>query len=231
MQQGAGATASPVTLLTGLFADTGPRTDAFDIGARVRACAETMRPAAQAKGLVLRCEVDRDLPRRIVGDGLRLRQVVLNLLGNAIDSTRRGWVSVCAEPAWNDPGMVAISITDTGKGMAAAQLADARARADGDGGPALGLGLAVSGELARQMGGALTLTSEQGKGTRIELRVPLIVDALAVPTAMEIVDAVVVPLPKMLGRTGSVRTERRSRRPAGMAPPPPPGGVERRRQG
>ncbi|MGX7925582.1 sensor histidine kinase [Tsuneonella sp. HG094] len=220
-----------MTVLSGLFANPGPRADAFDIGARVRACVDIMRSAAQAKRLTLRCEIDRDLPRPTVCDGLRVRQVVFNLLGNAIDSTERGWVSVCVEEAWDQPGMVAISITDTGQGMATAQLADARARANGEGGPALGLGLTVSGELARQMGGALTLTSERGKGTRVELRVPLIVEAEPIPSVIEIIDAVVVPLPQRLGRTGSVRTERRSRTPAGVSPPLPPGGSDRRQQG
>ena len=217
-----------VTLLPGPFANADPRADFIDLGAWVRVCVEAVRPAAEGKGLVLRCEVDPDLPRHDIGDRPRLRQVVLNLLLNAIRSTARGWISICVEAAWDDPRTAAISITDTGAGMTAAELVEARARADGNGGAALGLGLAISGELARRMGGTLTLASECGKGTRAELRVPL----LRVPRpgggTMEIVAAIPATLPPRLGRSGTVRTDRRRRNASGMAPPPPDG-IERRR--
>ncbi|MCT2559853.1 PAS domain-containing sensor histidine kinase [Tsuneonella sp. YG55] len=129
------------------------------IAAHVGACAGAMRPAAEDKGLVLRCEIDPDLPDLVECDPLRLRQVVLHLIGNAVRFTEKGWISVCAEPAWDDPGTLAISVADTGTGM--------------DPGAGGGLGLAVSAEIARQMGGTLTHSSERGRGTRAELRVPL----------------------------------------------------------
>jgi PAS domain S-box-containing protein len=152
---------------------------AIPVADYVGACADAMRPAAVEKGLVLRCEVDPDLPHLLECDPLRLRQVLFHLIGNAVRFTERGWISICAEPAWDDPDTLAISVTDTGIGMegggarvapdgTGAHGADGRAR---EAGPRLGL--AVSAETARQMGGTLTLSSERGRGTRAELRVPL----------------------------------------------------------
>ncbi len=156
----------------------GART-AIDIGAKVRECAEQLRTSAEAKGLVLRCEVDPDLPATVECDALRLRQAVVNLIGNAIKFTQSGWVSVCTEPAWDDPDTLAISVADTGIGMSAEEVRAAMG-GEGTGGAsfardsvAAGLGLTISAELARLMGGSLALSSERGRGTRAELRLPL----------------------------------------------------------
>ncbi|ANY21271.1 Aerobic respiration control sensor protein ArcB [Tsuneonella dongtanensis] len=160
-------------------AATEVQVEPVDIGDKVRACADLMRPAAEAKGLVLRCEVDPDLPRRSACDALRLRQIVLNLIGNAVRFTPRGWVSVCVEPAWDDRTAVAISVTDTGIGMSRDEARAALGNEDPAGRLAharpssAGLGLTISAELARLMGGTLTLASEPGRGTRAELRLPL----------------------------------------------------------
>lgn len=131
--------------------------NAIDIGLRVHACADAMRREAERKGLVLRCETDPDLPTLADCDPTRFRQVVVSLLASAIESTASGWVSICAEPAWNDPGTVAISVTDTGHG----------ATAEGD------LALTICHELALLMGGTLTRSSEPGRGSRAELRLPV----------------------------------------------------------
>ena len=145
------------------------------IADEVRACAEAMRPAAEEKGLVLRCEVDPDLPDLVECDPLRLRQIMFHLIGNAVRFTAKGWISVCAEPAWDDPRILAISVTDTGNGLTGAEAAAASAAdpfaASPDGAP--GLGLAVGTGIALQMGGTLSHASERGKGTRAELRMPL----------------------------------------------------------
>ncbi|MGN3975292.1 ATP-binding protein [Tsuneonella sp. SYSU-LHT278] len=152
------------------------RFPAIAIADHVEACAEAMRPAAEDKNLVLRCAVDPDLPALAACDPVRLRQVLLHLIGNAVRSTDQGWISVCAEPAWDDPGTLAISVTDTGSGVDAGGI-DAGAPASPHA-PRKRCEnprwlLAEIADTARQMDGAVTLSSERGRGTRAELRVPL----------------------------------------------------------
>jgi CheY-like chemotaxis protein len=134
-----------------------------------------------------------------VGDPLRLKQILLNLLGNAIKFTERGEVGLRIESAriseisssldeTNDaatdgapmPGELLIVVYDTGLGMDEAQLkrlfqrfeqADGARTAARYGGT--GLGLAISRELALAMGGTIEVRSETGRGTEFELRLPL----------------------------------------------------------
>ncbi len=143
------------------------------IADRIDECIDLMRPMAEAKGVALRCTFDPDLPAMIECDPLRLRQVLLHLIGNAVHFTDAGWISVCAEPAWDDPRTLAISVTDTGAGMETAEMVSALGSSDGEELAGSSVGLAVSAETARQMGGVLTLSSERGRGTRAELRLPL----------------------------------------------------------
>ncbi len=143
------------------------------IAVRVGECADLMQPVAQAKGLALRCAIDPGLPAMLECDPLRLRQVLLHLIGNAIRFTDAGWISICAEPAWDDPCTLAVSVTDTGAGMETAEMVSALGSSEGDDVAGPRVGLAVSAETARRMGGVLTLSSERGRGTRAELRLPL----------------------------------------------------------
>lgn len=145
------------------IASTGPGPARVDIGQQVRGWVQSLRPMAEAKGLALRCAVDPDLRRQTECDVVRLRLIVLDLVGTAIARTHRGWVSVCVEPAWNDPRMVAISVADTGE-TAARALEDT-----GDD----SLALAITGALAQLIGASLTLSRQPGRGTRAEVRLPL----------------------------------------------------------
>lgn len=153
------------------------RFPAIAIGDHVDACAEAMRPAAEDKNLVLRCAADPDLPALAACDPVRLRQVLLYLIGNAVRSTEKGWISVCAETAWDDPGTLAISVTDTGSGVDA----DGIVAGGQPAGPVAPRQiceppqsrLAAIAEIVRQMDGTIILSSERGRGTRAELRLPL----------------------------------------------------------
>ena len=121
------------------------------------------------KGLALSCSVSRDLPRWVTGDPVRLRQVITNLVSNAVKFTATGEIRVVAEPG--PEGQVRIAVADTGTGIAPevqAKLFSEFTQADAStagrfGGT--GLGLAISRNLCRMMGGDLTVQSELGLGS------------------------------------------------------------------
>lgn len=151
-----------------------------DLRHALRNCIKLIEPAAAQKGLRVRFDVEPELPQFVLIDGLRLRQVVLNLLGNAVKFTERGGISIDARRGWhNGRANIEIMVADTGIGIAVdrqaaifeqfVQAEESTARRFGG----TGLGLAISSQLAQLMGGTLVLESEEGKGTRFTLRVPL----------------------------------------------------------
>ena len=83
---------------------------------------ELLAPRAQAKGLEIASDVDERLPERVIGDATRLRQVLLNLAGNAIKFTETGGVGVIVEPG-PTPGEIVFEVRDTGIGIAPEQQA------------------------------------------------------------------------------------------------------------
>ncbi len=148
----------------------------FDLENLLRGLEEMLRVRADAKGLTLTVELDPGMPRRVVGDESRLRQVLTNLLGNAIKFTERGGVMLRASGA---DGRGIFEVSDTGAGIAAAELEtlfepfvqteSGRKSKEGT-----GLGLAISRNFARMMGGDITATSEAGRGScfRLEISLP-----------------------------------------------------------
>ena len=129
---------------------------------------------ADKKGLELTCEIHDDIPEFVVGDATRLRQIVVNLIGNAIKFTERGEVAleVALESASPDSLKLHFVIRDTGIGIPANKLATIFRpfeQADGSttrkyGGT--GLGLAISAHLVELMGGRIWVESEPGSGSR-----------------------------------------------------------------
>jgi signal transduction histidine kinase/CheY-like chemotaxis protein len=140
----------------------------------LESAAELLAPRAHAKGIEVATYVSRKLPPIIIGDRNRLRQVVLNLMGNAVKFTEGGGVMLHATPASSQdpPGTVSISfeIIDTGIGISPSEqrrIFEMFAQASGDiagkfGGT--GLGLAISRDLVRRMGGDIECRSEPGSG-------------------------------------------------------------------
>ena len=164
----------------------------------LKGCAKLMTPLAAQKGLDFDVEVTAAVPDRIEGDSLRLRQIVLNLLGNAVKFTAAGGIVLRADAVTiDDAAVLEIEVRDTGIGIAPERqraVFDQFAQADGDtarryGGT--GLGLAISAQLARLMGGSLTLDSVPGRGSSFFLRVPLV--TLATPAATVSAPAAIVP--------------------------------------
>src|SRR5579872_188235 len=141
---------------------------------------ELLAPRAQLKGLEIAAYVDERLPAQVVGDMARLRQVLLNLAGNAIKFTERGGVALLAEPVDGSADEVVFTVRDTGIGIAEEarekifrefEQADDRTQRNYGG---TGLGLAISERLIRRMGGRITLDSTVDVGSTFEvaLRLP-----------------------------------------------------------
>lgn len=147
------------------------------IGFNLRdALEDTMRvlaPRAHQKGVELACHIQPDVPDALVGDPLRLRQIVVNLVSNAIKFTEHGEVvlSVQAEPRCNGELQLRFSVVDTGIGIPPekqAMIFEAFSQADSSttrhyGGT--GLGLAISSQLVELMGGRVSVESEPGRGS------------------------------------------------------------------
>jgi PAS domain S-box-containing protein len=139
---------------------------------------ELLAPRAQAKSLEIAAYVDDRLPSEVVGDAARLRQVLLNLAGNAIKFTATGGVALIVEPGiW--PNEISFLVRDTGIGIAPEaqerifrefeQADDRIARSYGG----TGLGLSISERIVKRMGGRITLESQIGAGATFEVSVPL----------------------------------------------------------
>ena len=148
-----------------------------------RCCDETvrlLRPQAEIKDLELSLERDADLPRYLHGDDHRLRQILINLIGNAIKFTEKGRVrvSVDAEQRADGSVMLHCAIADTGIGIPKDMLTgifERFSQADAAisrrfGGS--GLGLAISRRLAEAMGGRITVSSEIGTGSCFTIELP-----------------------------------------------------------
>ena len=132
-----------------------------------------LHPAATQKGLALDLERSPEIPERLLADPLRLRQVLLNLMGNAIKFTQKGSVTLEARLDSDDPNSVLLRfwVQDTGPGIAADKqklIFEAFSQADGSitrkhGGT--GLGLTISSKLVKMMGGRIWVESEPGLGS------------------------------------------------------------------
>ncbi len=148
--------------------------------------------SARSRGIGLSCLVEAGVPRRVRADGVRIRQVLTNLLGNAVKFTEEGEVALRVAPGVEpapspdgDRSQVEFTVTDTGIGIAPEALARifepftqadaATARRFGG----TGLGLAISRRLVELMGGDLEVASEAGRGSCFRFR--LIVSALPGP--------------------------------------------------
>jgi len=145
----------------------------FDLHELVREVAETFAEMAQGKGLRLTCTLPPNLPKRLIGDPGRLRQILTNLIGNAVKFTEKGRVEVLAQPVTLDASsaFIGFEVSDTGIGIALDKqhhVFDAFAQADGSttrryGGT--GLGLSIAKQLCELMDGSIELDSEPDHGS------------------------------------------------------------------
>jgi signal transduction histidine kinase/CheY-like chemotaxis protein/ligand-binding sensor domain-containing protein len=148
----------------------------FDIRAVAHDVEHVLRLRAEEKGLRFTCELDEaSLPRAVAGDEVRIRQILLNLAGNAVKFTATG--SVTIRVSWHE-GRARFEVEDTGPGIAAEELprlfepfvqSESGMRSK----EGTGLGLALSRNLARLMNGDITAESTPGRGSRFRVEVSL----------------------------------------------------------
>ena len=156
----------------------------FDIRALVRNVISSLVSEAQEKHIELVCQLDPKLPRKLLGDRLRVSQILYNLLGNAIKFTDRGevvlQVSVSSMVEQLQQPHVLLEVKDTGVGIPADKLdkvfdmfwqedASTSRRFGGT-----GLGMTVARDLSRLMGGRISVQSQVGVGTTFTVRLPLL---------------------------------------------------------
>jgi PAS domain S-box-containing protein len=150
----------------------------FALATLIEDITELLAPRAQVRQLEIAAYVDERLPMEVVGDAARLRQVLLNLAGNAIKFTSTGGVALIVEPGIS-PHEISFLVRDTGIGIAPEaqqrifrefEQADERiARSYGG----TGLGLSISERIVKRMGGRITLESQPGVGSTFEVSIPL----------------------------------------------------------
>ncbi|MBI4906991.1 MAG: response regulator [Acidobacteria bacterium] len=164
----------------------------FDFQSVLEDVGEVLAPAAEQKGIDLIVRYPPSLDRHFLGDPSRIRQVLLNLVGNAVKFTHQGHVTVCAEETLREQQHVRVRITvnDTGIGIAPDKLgllfthftqADMSTSRRYGG---TGLGLAISKQLVQLMGGAVGVRSVVGEGSTFTVELPLLPDHAAPPAAL-----------------------------------------------
>jgi signal transduction histidine kinase/CheY-like chemotaxis protein len=150
----------------------------FDLGDLIEQTISTFSVSARGKGLELAAHIAPDVPDRLIGDPLRLRQILVNLLGNAIKFTELGKVTLeVVHPPMRDPGILLFTVADTGIGIAPDKLelifasftqADSSTTRKYGGS---GLGLAIAERLATMMGGQISVQSEANQGSKFSFTV------------------------------------------------------------
>ena len=159
---------------------------------------KAMAVRASQKGLLLELNVDPDVPAGVVGDPVRLRQVIINLLGNSVKFTEKGRIDVRVSrtASWDGRADLLFEVSDTGIGIPEDKQAiifEAFAQVDGSmtrryGGT--GLGLAIVSSLVRKMGGEIRVSSRLGEGSTFAFNLPVQItesheEALALAVAPE----------------------------------------------
>lgn len=149
----------------------------FDLGALVRDVTDMMQIRAQEKGLHLLIDQDSEFPRYIVGDEARLRQVFINLLGNAIKFTEQGGVSIRLGTRQNERAHLVIEVEDSGPGIAPQDqegifLPFTQVGEQGIN-KGTGLGLTITRQFVQLMHGSITLHSTVGVGSVFRIELPL----------------------------------------------------------
>jgi PAS domain S-box-containing protein len=167
-------------------------TNRFSLRDCLRATLEPLGKRAEQKGIELTTDIPAEVPDHLEGDSLRLRQILINLIDNAIKFTQRGAVTVrvTLESPTEDEQCLRFSVSDTGIGIPPAKQAlifEAFAQVDGSttrtyGG--IGLGLTIVSQLAREMGGNIWVESTIGRGSTFHFTARLLERRTAAPVLL-----------------------------------------------
>ncbi len=150
----------------------------FDLGALVSEVAELMRGRATEKGLYLHLDPADEGPRYLRADAAKLRQVMVNLLGNAVKFTHKGGVTLRLRVVPEGGGLhLLIEVEDSGPGIAREDRARIFERfvqaGQPDAQPGTGLGLAITREFVEAMGGRISVTGQPGQGSCFRVELPV----------------------------------------------------------
>ena len=153
----------------------------FDLHEIINEVVEIFTEQAHRKGVELSCDIEAEVPVNVIGDSIRLRQVMLNLISNAVKFTDKGQIIVHVRNFEDRPdeALLEFSVSDTGIGIRSAEkesIFDAFSQVDGSvtrkyGGT--GLGLAICKQLIEMMGGQIGVESEPWKGSTFWFVIPL----------------------------------------------------------
>lgn len=164
----------------------------FDLKSSINDVTSLLRMKAQEKGLELIINYPSDLPKNFIGDAGRIRQVITNLVGNAVKFTESGHIQIDVDiQSRSDMVVCTLDVKDTGIGISPEKMHrifEKFTQADGSttrvyGGT--GLGLTISKHIVEMMGGRMRVHSELGKGSSFGFRVPLPLDKEAKPEAFD----------------------------------------------
>ncbi|CAN5670175.1 hypothetical protein BH11ARM2_BH11ARM2_00810 [soil metagenome] len=169
----------------------------FSLGDVARQITDVFSPGAREKGVCFECYVDPALPERVMGDAVRMNQVVANLVGNAVKFTGHGGVTLSVRVLGKTSHGVSLElkVADSGIGIPSDQLDsifESFVQADGTttrrfGGT--GLGLAITKQLVGLMGGVLSVQSRDGEGSEFTVTLDMGVPALSASTIAPVVEA------------------------------------------
>jgi CheY-like chemotaxis protein len=173
--------------------------DNIEIAPVVRECLEMIEPLARERGVRLRDEVTPCMPHWVRADRLRLRQILLNLMSNAVKYNKEDGEVVLA--CTSNEAWVRINVADNGRGIAPQRIEEMfepfnRLDADAHLIPGTGIGLAISKQLVELMGGQMGVESKMGQGSNFWLDMPV-----ASPASVEQETPVAEQLPKQRRQT------------------------------
>lgn len=187
-------------------AATQPAIASFSLQALVDGIVTVLEPQAQEKGLLLTASIEPSLPQTLLGDANRIRQILFNLLGNAIKFTHSGIVKLHVTRKQQASIAIELSfnVIDSGPGIPACameKLFTPYFRVESHRAPAsgVGLGLSISRDLARSMGGDIAVQSQMGRGSIFTFSLPCTIavkdrELAIVPSTREAPATVIVPL-------------------------------------
>ncbi len=149
----------------------------FDLGGMVRDVTDMMQLRAEQKGLTLQLDQASEFPRYIRGDEARLRQILVNLVGNAVKFTQTGGVTLRLSVKQNDRQHLRIEVSDTGPGISAEDLEQIFKPfvqlGEGAEQKGTGLGLTITKQFIDLMGGTISIESTIGQGSLFRVEVPV----------------------------------------------------------
>lgn len=185
----------------------------FKLASLIDSTLDLMHARATEKGLYLKFSMEDDVPRSFVGDPHRLRQIILNLMGNGIKFTQKGGIEIHVRNDKDAPGSLVFAVHDSGVGIPQEKFADIFSRftqVDSSvtrrhGGS--GLGLTIVRQLVELMNGRVWLESELGKGTTFYFSLPLkeFHDSLDMPAAKLFEDLKVIVVDPSAEERGQIR--------------------------